>query len=223
MRVVVVADSSLVRARLEALLAADPGLVVVAELESRPTTENSASLRELVAPYQADVVVWAPSRDEADAAPQIGNEDESDADDSRPGIVVLSDDVDARRAHSFLRSGVHAILPLGADESALLAALHAVAAGLVVLPPSLVPEAAAIAAGSTIPTLPQHDLTLLTPRERQVLELLAQGWANKEIAPRLGITEHTVKAHVAAIYERLHARNRAEAVVEGARRGLILL
>jgi DNA-binding NarL/FixJ family response regulator len=63
----------------------------------------------------------------------------------------------------------------------------------------------------------------LTPRERQVLALLAEGLANKAIAPRLGITEHTVKAHVAAIYDKLHAGNRAEAVVAAARQGLLLL
>ena len=63
----------------------------------------------------------------------------------------------------------------------------------------------------------------LTPREREVLALLAQGRANKQIAPRLGITEHTVKAHVAAIYEKLGAGNRAEAAIAAARLGLLLL
>jgi DNA-binding NarL/FixJ family response regulator len=64
---------------------------------------------------------------------------------------------------------------------------------------------------------------VLTPREREVLALLAEGLANKMIAPRLGISEHTVKTHVAAVYEKLHARNRAEAVVAAARQGLLLL
>ncbi len=53
--------------------------------------------------------------------------------------------------------------------------------------------------------------------------LLAEGLANKQIAPRLGISEHTVKAHVAAVFAKLGAGTRAEAVVTAARRGLLML
>ena len=63
----------------------------------------------------------------------------------------------------------------------------------------------------------------LTSREREVLALLAQGLANKAIAPRLGISEHTVKAHVASIFGKLGAGTRAEAVVTAARLGILLL
>ncbi len=63
----------------------------------------------------------------------------------------------------------------------------------------------------------------LTPRERQVLEHLAEGLSNREIAARLGISEHTVKFHVSAIYGKLGAASRAEAVRHGLRHGLITL
>src|SRR5207244_2440152 len=63
----------------------------------------------------------------------------------------------------------------------------------------------------------------LTPREREILTLLGEGLVNREIAVRLGISEHTVKTHLAAIYEKLEASNRAEAVATGLRRGLIML
>jgi DNA-binding NarL/FixJ family response regulator len=63
----------------------------------------------------------------------------------------------------------------------------------------------------------------LTPREVEVLRLLADGLANKEIAGRLGISDHTAKFHVAAILGKLHAATRAEAVAIGLRAGLILL
>jgi len=65
--------------------------------------------------------------------------------------------------------------------------------------------------------------TLLTPREAEVLRLLAEGLANKAIAQRLDISEHTVKFQVNAILRKLDAQSRTEAVIEATRRGLILL
>ena len=64
---------------------------------------------------------------------------------------------------------------------------------------------------------------LLTPRETDVLRLLAEGLANKTIAQRLDISEHTVKFHVNALLRKLDAQSRTEAVIEATRRGLILL
>jgi NarL family two-component system response regulator YdfI len=63
----------------------------------------------------------------------------------------------------------------------------------------------------------------LTDREMEVLQLLAQGLANKQIAAKLSISEHTVKFHVSSIYTKLGVGNRTEAVRMGVRRGLILL
>jgi two-component system, NarL family, response regulator YdfI len=63
----------------------------------------------------------------------------------------------------------------------------------------------------------------LTPREIKVLQMLANGWANKEIAARLSISEHTVKFHVASIVGKLGAASRTEAVALGIRRGIVLL
>ena len=63
----------------------------------------------------------------------------------------------------------------------------------------------------------------LTDREGEILQLLARGLANKQIAAHLGISEHTVKFHVSAIYSKLGVTNRTEAVSRGARLGLIVL
>jgi DNA-binding NarL/FixJ family response regulator len=63
----------------------------------------------------------------------------------------------------------------------------------------------------------------MTPREREVLDLLGEGFSNREIAERLGISDHTVKFHVAAIYGKLHATSRAEAVRVAFRRGMLTL
>jgi DNA-binding CsgD family transcriptional regulator len=63
----------------------------------------------------------------------------------------------------------------------------------------------------------------LTRREREVLDLLAAGASNKLIARRLGLSFHTVKAHVAAVLDKLGAASRADAVARGARQGLVML
>jgi DNA-binding NarL/FixJ family response regulator len=103
-----------------------------------------------------------------------------------------------------------------------------VAAGLTVLPPAATDALLGSieeSAGATIATRPGGAMgrPTLSAREREVLALLAEGLANKVIAPRLGISEHTVKAHVAAIFEKLGTGTRAEAVVTAARLGLLLL
>jgi DNA-binding NarL/FixJ family response regulator len=76
-----------------------------------------------------------------------------------------------------------------------------------------------------IPIAGQQDLLVedLTTRELEVLELLAEGMANKQIAYELEISEHTVKFHVSSIYTKLGVTNRTEAVMVGARLGLIVL
>jgi DNA-binding NarL/FixJ family response regulator len=94
-----------------------------------------------------------------------------------------------------------------------VAALDAAAAGLVVLHPTAVPT----------PPRPDTPPEPLTRREREILSLLADGLGNKIIAARLGISDHTVKAHVGAIFEKLHVGTRAEAVALGLRLGLIAL
>jgi NarL family two-component system response regulator YdfI len=119
-----------------------------------------------------------------------------------------------------LRLGVRGILPPSPEPQQLAAALEAVVRELVVLN-SEAGSAIRSAAGRTAPA---DELTEpLTPREREVLRLLASGLGNKEIAAKLKISEHTAKFHVASILGKLDAASRAEAVSIGMRNGLILL
>jgi DNA-binding NarL/FixJ family response regulator len=112
-----------------------------------------------------------------------------------------------------LRAGARGALPRESGPEEIAAAVQAVAAGLLVVHPDLADAAdPAHAAGAP-----------LTPRERQVLSMLADGLGNKTIAARLGISDHTVKAHVAAVFEKLGVSTRAEAAALGLRRGLIAL
>jgi DNA-binding NarL/FixJ family response regulator len=129
--------------------------------------------------------------------------------------VVLSDR--AELAVELLAAGARGVLPRSADGARLAAALEAVAQGLWVLdspPPALLGGDPSADAAPTDP---------LTPRELEVLQLLARGLANKAIAERLEISENTVKFHLAAITGKLGVSSRTEAVVKGAKLGLIYL
>jgi NarL family two-component system response regulator YdfI len=135
-------------------------------------------------------------------------------------VVVLAEPVSAPVTQA-LHAGIRALLPNEIPTDQLTAALQAAAAGLVVLHPAEVPAAFAASARASQPLaeLPEA----LTRREREVLQMLAGGLANKEIAARLNISDHTAKFHVAAILGKLGAATRTEAVALGIRRGLVLL
>lgn len=128
-------------------------------------------------------------------------------------VIALLDDP-ATQATAALRAGARAALRRDASAPELVAAIEAVAAGLVVLHPDAVPRPAASTPDAAEP---------LTRREREILTLLADGLGNKAIAARLGISDHTVKAHVGAIFDKLHVGTRAEAVALGLRLGLVAL
>ncbi len=135
-----------------------------------------------------------------------------------PAIIVLSDDPGAFWTLAYRTLGLRAVLPLRATAAELAAAAVAVHAGLLVL------HAEALAPSKA------HDATVaarapltspLTSREREILELMADGANNRIMASGLGISRHTVKFHVAAILAKLGARSRTEAVALALRRGLV--
>jgi DNA-binding NarL/FixJ family response regulator len=134
--------------------------------------------------------------------------------------IVLTDGGSGTGLAQAVRSGIAGILPGNAGGDLLVAAIAAVKIGLVVVHPEQF--AAARTTSAEVEERPEL-LEALTTREKEVLRMLAEGLANKEIASRLSISEHTVKFHVASIFGKLGAASRAEAVAIGMRRGLILL
>jgi DNA-binding NarL/FixJ family response regulator len=135
-------------------------------------------------------------------------------------VILLLPDTTSGVVSQALRVGVRGILPPSPESRQLAAALEAVIRELVVLgtePDS--PMRPAAGRTTTVEELTEP----LTPREREVLRLLASGLGNKEIAAKLKISEHTAKFHVASILGKLGAASRAEAVSIGMRNGLILL
>jgi len=134
---------------------------------------------------------------------------------------VLSEQIKAAWLSDALRAGVRAIIPRDVAAEQLRSALEAAAAGLLVVHPSELNAVLPATVGSSAPV--DELLEPLTRREREVLQMLATGLANKEIAARLAISDHTVKFHVASILGKLGVSTRTEAVSVGIRRGLVLL
>jgi DNA-binding CsgD family transcriptional regulator len=196
LRVVVLADEPAVRDRLAGEIDALEDAVVVAA--------GAVGDEDLTA-FPADVAVWHIGTDLPDARTHLARGPVLD----HPTLVLGP----AGLGPEAVGSGAGGYLRHDAADARLRAALHAVAAGLQVVEP---PEPADV---------PAEDGAVedLTPREMEVLQLLAEGLPNKEIARLLHISEHTVKFHVTTIFGKLGARSRTEAVTRAARQGLLIL
>ena len=128
-----------------------------------------------------------------------------------PYWLALIDE--SQLAWAQLHEGLRATLPRQASPEEIEAALVAVAQGLVVTHPDFTPKAQA----------PDPASRPLSAREQEVLAFLALGRSNKEIASQLTISEHTVKFHLASLFQKLNASSRSEAVTNGLRRGWVSL
>jgi len=138
------------------------------------------------------------------------------------GILFLTDDIESIKP--MLAHGIHAwgVLSSESNTNELAAAIAAVAEGLWVGAPGLVEGMMRLPKGGE--GLGEESLSeLLTAREKEVLQHMAEGLANKQIALALGISEHTVKFHLSALYAKLGAAGRTEAVKRGIELGLISL
>lgn len=210
-RVFIVTASPLARSGLENLLAARDVSIV-----GRANSVETLAAELLDA--EPDAVVFDASGDspqkvlEELAASNLADE---------TSMILLLDHAPPGFVAEALRAGVRAVLPSQATAEQLGAAVRATVEGLILVHPSDVQNLfpAASLAAQPLAELPES----LTPREREVLQMLASGLANKEIAAKLSISDHTVKFHVASILGKLGAATRTEAVALGIRRGLVLL
>ena len=137
-------------------------------------------------------------------------------------LVILTEDAERFLTADVLRSGVRAILPLNAKPEEIFAAIQASVTGLVVLHPDALDSLLSSSDAEAQSDLDSSD-QILTPREIEILRMIADGLGNKEIASKLGISDHTVKFHISSIFAKLGASNRAEAVTLGIRHGLIMV
>jgi DNA-binding NarL/FixJ family response regulator len=200
----VVASSAALRAGLRLLLQEDERLEVIGE--SRLLGELSE------APPEIQVLLLA------DTTPTLAElQDLLAGMPEPPALLWMTDDPQALPAFTRLPWRAWGILSLEASAGELAAAVQALSQGLLAGSPALLermlhrPGREAHADGGEI----------LTGREIEVLQSLAQGLANKQISLALGISEHTVKFHVSSIYAKLGVTNRTEAVRLGIQRGLV--
>ena len=216
-RALVAAASPVVRAGLEALLTRSASVTVVA-------ATAGDSLIDDVETHEPHVVLLAVEPRDAPAPRMTARIALSpDAISRMPAFVLLADAPSASWTADAIRGGARGVLPRDATPDEIIAALEAAAVGLVTFPAELAADVVAAPRAPIAVRPPNSPAQPLTPREVEVLGMLAEGLANKNIAARLGISEHTVKTHVASILTKLDAFSRAEAVAIGARSGLILL
>ena len=203
LRVLVVCRDRLSRAGLAAVLDQRSGLTVVGQIAG---DDNNVLPLDI---YVPDLIVWDVSWETSNAVSSLGLLPED-----APAVLALA--VTSDQAAQARAAGAQALLSRDASPEALAAAAVALSHGLQVTDPALsgVSAAATPAPGSA---------SLFTPREQDVLKLLAEGLPNKGVASRLEVSEHTVKFHVNSIMGKLNAQSRTEAVTLATRLELLPL
>lgn len=133
-----------------------------------------------------------------------------------PPVLLLAEDTDT--GYQAVASGFRGVLLRDSAIDPMLAGIKALAAGLAAVDPRILPAMQAPAAPRA---LDDPALEPLSPREAEVLNLIARGYPNKAIALDLGISEHTVKFHVGSVLAKLNAASRSEAVAIAISRGIV--
>jgi DNA-binding NarL/FixJ family response regulator len=205
-RVLILAPTPALRSGLRALLGAEEAIEVVGEAAGAEMLDEFSGLEVIVlAGDELPADEWVAAFGEAEPP---------------PALLLLSEEAEAARELNSLPLRAWGLLPPDADEDELIAAVFALHEGLLAASPALLqPLLGAAPAYSAEEELFEE----LSPREGEVLQLLSQGFPNKQIAMELGISEHTVKFHISAIYAKLGVTNRTEAVRRALRLGLVAL
>ena len=194
--VVLVDDHPLVRTGLRGLLDASEDIRVVGE------AGDGAAAVDVIAEAAPAVVLMdisMPGTDGIEAARRLGAQEYAGA------VIMLTSFGDKGRVVDALRAGAVGYLLKDSDPADVLAAVRAAASGHVPLDPRV--------AGALLPETGPAPGADLSARERQVLDLVAEGLANKQIARRLGITERTVKVHLGSVFRRIGVADRTSAAL----------
>lgn len=206
-RLLIICDDPFARAGLTALLMELPACQIIGQLNSADVLSSNQELE--LESYAPDVLLWDFGWG---AAPYTVPEFQ---DILVPVVALLPDE---SRTAELWAAGVRVLLRRDMDAQKLETAVSAAAKQLILIDPALI--------GASLPfILTPHESPTeeLTPREQEVLHLLAEGLTNKAIARQLSISDHTVKFHVNALMSKLGAQSRTEAVVRATRQGLLSL
>jgi DNA-binding NarL/FixJ family response regulator len=211
-RVLIADDDDLMRAGLAELLTADPAIEIVGQASSgRQAVERARRL----APDVVLMDVRMPDLDGITATRELSR--------TAPGARVLILTTFEQDDYIFgaLRAGASGFLLKRTRPEELIAAVHTIAAGDSLLSPSVTRRVIDRMAQQPTPELTDRaHLGTLTPRERDVLELIARGLSNREIAAALVVEESTIRTHVKRILMKLNLRDRVQAVILAYETGL---
>jgi DNA-binding NarL/FixJ family response regulator len=210
-RVLIVDDDDLMRAGLKSVLASDDSVQVVGEAgDGREAVSSTRSSRPdvvLMDVRMPDLDGIAATRELLEAAPDVR-------------VVILTTFEEDDYIFGALNAGASGFLLKRTRPEELIGAIHTVAAGDSLLSPSVTRRVIDRMARQPAPDASSAKLTVLTPREREVLELVARGLSNAEIASAFVIEESTVKTHVKRILAKLGLRDRVQAVIFAYESGL---
>jgi DNA-binding NarL/FixJ family response regulator len=210
-RVLVAAASTVQRTNLEAAVSAEASFKLVGSVST------AAGLLTPVRQLQPDLVLVDLPGDNPQFPTVAGTLAQSGV-----GIVVLVNEPDPDWSARVLQAGIQALLPRDSSAVEIQSAIRLTRAGMALLDSELIHELL----GRKRASSSDGSLELveeLTAREIEVLDMMSEGLANKEIAARLSISDHTVKFHISSILAKLGASSRTEAVTMGIRRGLVLI
>jgi DNA-binding NarL/FixJ family response regulator len=213
-RVVVADDQPLVRSGLRMILDAQPDIDVVGEAGDG---HEAVSVSRLERPDVVLMDVRMPGLDGIAATRQLAG---PDVDDPMAVLVLTTFDLD-EHVYDALRAGARGFLLKDATREELVSAVRVIARGDALLAPSVTRRLIEQMASSAPSRPPITALDELTPREREVLLLVAEGLTNAEIAQRLVVGEATVKTHVAHVLMKLGLRDRIQAVILAYESGLV--
>jgi len=211
-RVLIADDDDLMRAGLRAVFSSDETIDVVGEADDgRVAITRARELRPdvvLMDVRMPDLDGIAATRDVLAVSPELK-------------VIILTTFEQDDYIFGALRAGASGFLLKRTRPEDLIAAIHTVAAGDSLLSPSVTRKVIDRMAEQPTPDASSGErLTELTPREREVLELVARGLSNREIAQAFVIEESTVKTHVKRILRKLHVRDRVQAVIFAYESGL---
>ncbi len=211
-RILLADDHTMIRQGLRALLERQPEFAVVAEAaDGREAVEAAAA----TLPDVAVVDIAMPNLNGIEAARRIIEKSPSTA------VVILSMHADEGYVLRALKSGARAYLLKDSPEDALLQAIRAVHAGKAFFSP----EVSRMLAEDYMRQMSQrgveHSYELLTPREREILQMLGEGKSNKDVASQLNLSVYTVDTHRGNILEKLNLHNTAEMILYAVRKGVV--